>query len=222
MQDGAYRQTDSQKPATAFAGGTFGNDYVLSLKARKLSGAEGFIINVRDEAVGIRVQWNLGGWGNQQHGVLVNVGGQESILAQVPGSIETNRWYDIQVELKDTKLTCRLDGKLVHEAEVPTGPLPGLFATGAFDEKNRETILKVVNTRSEPAEAQIKLPGNGGSFAVKAAVLTGSSSSDENTFEAPNKVVPIGETVQDKGGFSHFSFRPYSFTVLRIADPSRN
>jgi len=53
--------------ARAFVAGKFWTDCTYSLKARKLGGAEGFLIpfNVRDENA--KSWWNLGGWGNTRH-----------------------------------------------------------------------------------------------------------------------------------------------------------
>ena len=80
----------------AFAGDKNWSNYTYSLKARKLGGAEGFLIPflVKDEEA--KAWWNIGGWGNIRHGIeLDGIAG-----ADVPGSIQTGRWYDIRIEVK--------------------------------------------------------------------------------------------------------------------------
>ena len=44
-------------------------DYTLELKARKISGREGFLILFHIDDDEDRVWWNIGGWNNTQHGV---------------------------------------------------------------------------------------------------------------------------------------------------------
>ena len=53
----------------AFAGDKNWRDYTYSLKARKLGGAEGFLIPflVRDDEA--KAWWNIGGWGNIRHAI---------------------------------------------------------------------------------------------------------------------------------------------------------
>jgi len=80
IRENAYRQSEPTAITTAFAGEKDWSDYTLSLKARKLDGSEGFIIIVRNSGPGSQVQWNLGGWGNKQHGIQVLSGGQDLIV----------------------------------------------------------------------------------------------------------------------------------------------
>ena len=68
-------------------------DYTLTLKARKISGAEGFLILFHITGNEDRTWWNIGGWDNTQHGV--ELGGT---LDPKRGRIETGRWYDIKLE----------------------------------------------------------------------------------------------------------------------------
>jgi alpha-L-arabinofuranosidase len=69
VQDGMLRQNGSAENVRAIAGDKSWTDYTYSLKARKLGGAEGFLIlfNVRDD--NRKSWWNLGGWGNQRHAI---------------------------------------------------------------------------------------------------------------------------------------------------------
>ena len=45
----------------------------------------------------------------------------------VRGRIETDRWYDIKIELAGNRIRCYLDGELIHDA---TATPPESFATG--------------------------------------------------------------------------------------------
>ena len=100
----------------AFAGNKDWTDYTFSLKARKLGGAEGFLILFRVKDENQKSWWNIGGWGNTRH--AIEIGGE--VGRSVPGRIETGRWYDIRIELAGSSIKCYLDGKLVHDVKTPT------------------------------------------------------------------------------------------------------
>jgi hypothetical protein len=110
--DGVLRQTGTENSTRALVGDVNWSDYTFTLKARKLSGKEGFLIRFGVPGDDTTSWWNLGGWGNTKHG-LEFPGGSAS---QVPGKIETNRWYDIRIEVQGASVKCYLDDKLVQQA----------------------------------------------------------------------------------------------------------
>ena len=109
--DGVLRQTGTQEDARATVGDPAWGDYTLSLKARKLSGNEGFLILFGASGDDTKTWWNLGGWGNTQNGL--ELPGLSS--NPVAGHIETGRWYDIRVELRGPTVKCYLNGTLAQE-----------------------------------------------------------------------------------------------------------
>lgn len=109
--EGALRQTSEEEGVRALVGDMNWSNYTLSLKARKLSGKEGFLIIFGSPGDDTKSWWNLGGWGNTKH--ALELPGASS--AQVPGKIETGRWYDVRVEVEGGKVRCFLDSKLVQE-----------------------------------------------------------------------------------------------------------
>ena len=216
ITEGAYRQSDSNAVSTAFAGDRGWADYTLSLKARKLDGAEGFIIVVRNSGPGSQVQWNLGGWGNKQHGIQALSGGQARIVKQVPGTIETGRWYDIRIELKGERVDCYLDNQLVQTADVSASSTPRLFASAVKDEAANEFIVKVVNPHSRAQSCALELIGlPAGATRAQVTMLAGTSGADENSFENPLKVAPRTQVKEVSSRFQH-TFPPFSATVFRI------
>ena len=94
-ESGVLRQTGRQTDVRAIAGERSWDNYTYTLKARKLGGAEGFLIMFRVQDPRAKAWWNLGGWGNTKH--AIEMGG--IIGNEVPGRIETGRWYDIRIEL---------------------------------------------------------------------------------------------------------------------------
>ena len=69
-QDGVLRQTSGETDCRAVASGKW-TDYTLTLKARKLGGAEGFLIMFRVHDTGAKSWWNIGGWGNDHHAMEI-------------------------------------------------------------------------------------------------------------------------------------------------------
>lgn len=108
---GSYLQTDAAATdCRSTVGDTNWSNYTLSLRARKTSGDEGFLIlfNWQDDD---NWTWlNLGGWGNTQHAIERSVGGSKMTLATVSGSLVTGQWYDIEITVSGYDVTCTLDG----------------------------------------------------------------------------------------------------------------
>ena len=210
-QDGALRQTSNRENVRAIAGDKNWSDYTLTLKARKLSGAEGFLILFRVQNENEKCWWNIGGWGNKRHALeMGGVNGHE-----VTGSIETGRWYDIRVELKGDRVRCYLDGKLIHDATAPA--MKSLYASASRDHTSGEVILKVVNVSNDEVPAEIKLNGaNGFRSPAQTIVLTSENSTDENTIENPTKVAPVTKPVEIKGATFNHRFPGNSLTVFRL------
>jgi alpha-N-arabinofuranosidase len=216
IKEDAFQQTDPKGTGRALFGDSKWSDYTLTLRARKMAGNEGFLIVVRDNPAGGRVQWNIGGWGNKLHGIQTMLGAQEQIIDQTPGSIESGRWYDIKVSLKGPALECYLDGKLVQKAQVPAPQAQRLYASAARDEDARELILKVANPGTA-TRASIELAGAAGvEPRARAYVLKSPNPADVNSLEQPRKVATV-ETEWTVPGlrFEH-TFPEHSFSVFRI------
>ena len=208
VAEGAYRQAE-QAIAWSFIPETGGADFNVSLKARKLAGLEGFIIPV-GVADGRRVQWNVGGWGNTRHAIQA---GDAVVGEQIRGTIETGRWYDIRIEVRDRTVRGYLDGRLVQEQALPR--VDKVLAISGRDERTGDIILKVVNSAPEAAAMDIKISG----ATPAAATVTVLASADplaENTFEQPEKIVPRSSAVPVTGLASPLTVEPYSLTIWRF------
>jgi alpha-L-arabinofuranosidase len=211
VQNGVLRQNSSADNVRAIAGDKSWTDYTYSLKARKLGGAEGFLIlfNVRDE--NRKSWWNLGGWGNQRH--AIEMGGL--VGQDVPGSIETGRWYDIRIEVSGKTIKCYLDGKLIHDVTPPV--LKSLYASASRTKDTGEVILKVVNTSKSELTTDMKLNGiKAVQGPAQATVLTSENSTDENSLTEPTKVAPVTKTINVGGRDFQHAFPGNSVTILRL------
>jgi alpha-L-arabinofuranosidase len=211
-QGGALRQTAEREFVRALAGDKSWKDYTLELKARKISGREGFLVLFHIEDNEDRNWWNIAGWNNSAHGI--ELGGTHD---QKSGSIETGRWYDIKVELAGRRIRCWLDGKLIHDISGRSESAPSLLASATRDEKNGDVIVKVVNAAPTSTDVEVnlagapKLSGN-----AEAIVLASDTPRDENTIDQPTKVSPKSERFNVSAPKFTRSFPGNSLTVLRI------
>jgi alpha-L-arabinofuranosidase len=212
-QDGALRQTAEREFMRALAGKPSWTDYTITLKARKLSGAEGFLILFHITGDDDRTWWNIGGWGNTQD--AIEFGGPAD---SKPGHIDTGRWYDIKVTVAGKHVKCWLDGELIHDVDYDAGGrISSLYATAATDTQSGDLIVKVVNTATDPLATTIDLSGASNlSGDGTATVLTSASAKDENTLAEPLKVSPKTEPVSITGTSLTRTFPGNSFTVLRL------
>jgi alpha-L-arabinofuranosidase len=206
--DGAYRQ-EEQAVAWSYIPETGGADYTVSLKARKLSGLEGFIIPV-GLADGRRVQWNIGGWGNTRHAVQA---ADAVVGEQQRGTIETGRWYDIRIEVRDRTIRGYLDGELIQERTLPR--IDKVLAISGRDSKTGDIIVKVVNSGPETAAMTVNISG-AALRSGTATVLRSDNPLDENTFDEPTKIVPKTSPLSVRGSVLSQTFEPYSLTILRL------
>ncbi|HEY0076692.1 MAG TPA: beta-L-arabinofuranosidase domain-containing protein [Abditibacteriaceae bacterium] len=211
--DNALRQIQAIEGPRAIVGDVAWSDYTYSLKARKLGGREGFLIMFQSPGDETKSWWNLGGWNNTQHGIEL-----PGVDVRIPGRIETNRWYDIRIELKGATIKCFLDGKLVQEITRPV--VKSLYVVAG--RKQDEVIVKVVNVSAQPQQTTIDLQGAGRiESSGKAIVLTASNPDDENSFATPTKVLPVERTLTGITANLRHVFPPQSVTILRLKAASR-
>ncbi len=207
--DGALRQTAIAENVRAVVGDPSWSNYTFTLKARKLSGSEGFLVLFETPGVDAPIWWNLGGWNNTEHG-LQGAGLTEQ---RIRGSVEANRWYDIRIESRDGGIKAWLDGQLVQSAE--RKPVGTLYAVAGCSGK--DLVLSVVNYCDEPRQTQVNLEGvNRVASKADMTLLTSASLEDVNTIDAPDRIVPVTREVAIPGPSWRQAFPANSLTVLRM------
>lgn len=190
------------------------SDCSISVKARKKSGDEGFILYFGMQGETGYVL-NIGGWGNQTTAFQRMVGAD---MPQIPNNIaqqvETGRWYDIRIDIHGDSFTYSLDGKRMLEARIEQGRQ---YVVSGYDETTGEAVIKFVNATEKPFTAGIELAGaESVGRTGKAIVLTSGDPSDENSLDNPGKVVPEERVYKGFSDRFTYTFDPWSFTVLRI------
>ena len=188
-----------------------------TLHATKTSGNEGFLIIFNYKDAQNYSWWNIGGWGNTQHGVENCINGVRSLVASSKGSVETDKAYEIRIEQRGTQVRCYLDGELIHETTIPAGYERGVYTSASIDDEKSKAILKLTNPNPSAQVLHIIL-SNGRATTVNGEVLTSAFGTDENNTGNPYYVVPrpINTARLNEDGTIDYEVPAYSFNVLNL------
>jgi alpha-L-arabinofuranosidase len=217
VEDGALRQSTQAEDTHITAGDAKWTDYTYHVKAKKLGGAEGFLIVFHAQNRNDYLQWNVGGWGNTRSAIQRHLDGSIDELGQATDTtVETGRWYDIRIELHGTEIKCYLDDKLITTVTETPRPLVAPIYAASSISKSGDVYLKIVNVSGETISTDIDLAGTG-QFASAASglILTGQKT-DANSVAEPFKVAPKPIKLSVKGATINHAFPPYSITVVRL------
>lgn len=125
VADGVVRQENVNSSNTQMRFGVQKKwqDCKLRLKARRMGGREGFIVHVRHEGWDRTVMVNIGGWNNTQHAIEVRgYACFEKEVVTRPGTLENNRWYDLEITCAGNTVGVKLDGQVLFApVPLPTG-----------------------------------------------------------------------------------------------------
>lgn len=216
-QDGVLRQTGSQINDRATAGDPQWTDYTYTLQARKMGGAEGFLILFHVQDDDNFVWWNVGGWGNTRTGLERSRHGIKQEIGQsTPVTVENGHWYDIKIEVHGTDIKCYLGGKLISHASDAVPVTAPVYATASRDLKSGDVILKVVNTTAAPQSLQIDMPGAQSVGKSATALVLSGQPQDVNSLDDPEKVAPRSIPITDAAGAFIHQFPGYSVSVIRL------
>ncbi len=214
--DGTASQRSNREQCMALCKSVIDSDhYTVKCRARKDSGAEGFIIvfNYVDDR---NFSWlNLGGWGNTQHAIEQISGGGKIQTVEKPGSVETGRWYDVTLTVSGDSVKAWLDDQLVFDTVLKQNTSLGVFSSATIDDTTGELIVKVVNSQEEGTTARLNISN----FPVSSASLTrlrANNGEDENTLEQPTNIYPTRHELSPQGQTVEVELPAYSLNIIRI------
>lgn len=211
--DGKYaqRNRDIEAAVSIAPEKATGGNEVFRVRARKTGGNEGFLLVFGYEGPDNYYWWNVGGWGNTEHGLERRVMGQSERIITTRGKIENNRWYDLRVQLSPGRIRCYVDNKLVHDFR-PTPLEPRVSPT--FDKAAGELIVKMVNPADDTVPAKLRLHGqlhlNSDASLITLAGPAGAANSvDLESIRPVQSTLPAAETMS-------IDLPPTSVQVLRV------
>lgn len=224
VADGVLRQTSRGTDCRAWFKGEKWKDYTLRLRARKTAGDEGFLIMFRVQGTDDFAWANLGGWGNRDDAIEQSAGGQKLSVGRRAGSIESGRWYEIELDVQGQHVTCRVDGQTRLRADLKEiqGAEPlDLYATACTDEEAGEIIVRAVNFTGEPKRVQLTIAGAGSKVQQATAITLAADDIEAfQSLDEPTRYSPVHAELPDFAENNEHVFAPYSFTILRLKPES--
>ena len=189
---------------------------IYTLKAKKLSGAEGFLIPFDFKDVNNYTWWAIGGWNNVTHGVEQNINGTKTTLVSMPGSVITGKEYDIKIVKEGLHVKCYLDGELLHDFYMQDPVSRSLYVSSTINDDTGELFVKMVNPHPDSYDAHLSFK-NGRVVEGNAQVMNSANGTDENSFASPKAIVPydVMVTVNDDGIIDYHA-EPFSINILRL------
>ena len=214
--EGILQQKGNREGAMALCKHVIDSDhYTVTCKARKDSGAEGFMIvfNYVDDK---NYCWvNFGGWGNTQHAIeQISSGGKIQTVTK-PGKVEQGRWYDVKLTVAGDSVKVWLGDELVFDTLLKHDASKGIFSSATIDEKANELIVKVVNTGDELTTAQLRLT-NFVPQCARVVRLSSADGMDENSLSNPTAIVPMEQQLSPDGNHVMVDIPPYSLNIIHI------
>ena len=127
--------------------------------------------------------------------------------------------YYVQKLYANNKGTNMLPLRLSDGA--PLAGLPGqdgMFASAVWDNATNQIILKIANTSTTQNDVNMDISGlsNGLSLNNGSAIILSAGPEDQNTFENPDKVVPVEKNIEASGSKFQAQIPPLSFIVYKL------
>lgn len=201
-----------------YVGDTDWTDYTLTVEGEVLSGSEGFLIPVCVQDAANNMFWNIGGWGNTVSCLQIVSGGSKS--GQISGTVKNvklqqGKLYQIKVVVAGSHVEGYLDDVkyLDYNYQAPES----LYESANMDE-NGDLIIKLVNPTGQAIVVNTRLEGfvkEQYEERAQVTVLSGDSLSAVNSFEEPEKMIPVTSEAVIGDTFL-YEAPAYSLSVLRI------
>lgn len=219
--DGQFVQSSATTPSTlAYAGPVDLENYTVTARAMKTEGQEGFLLYFGLKDSGNYLRWNLGGYGNTRGSFESITDGTVATISEFDltrfNQVAQGQWYDLKAVVSGNTVQCYVNGELAMD--IIHHPKPGpLYANTTYDPSNGDLFVKVVNPSNRAWDAQIDLNGIDRIGCVGAKIeLKGDGPTDQNTFEQPEKIVPVKKRIKGVSDAFALRFAPYSVNILRL------
>ena len=217
VEGDVIRQTSNEQLTMTLLPGFSSDNYTLQLKARKLSGLEGFFIYYGMDQNGRNgFAANIAGWNNCTTAIQpIQRGRTNDVLGRRANqAVETNKWYDVKIVVTPMAVTLYVDGQEMTVARPATNTRH--FCQTGFDEQTGELIIKVVNGTDQPYRRSFTIDGARNVMPTGKVITLSGDANDENSFEQPTKLAPRTTLYGKFGRQFDYEFPPMSFTVMRV------
>lgn len=218
---GAIKQTSRRGGAQALFGDFSWGDYDFRFKVRKKESGGSIRILFRVSPGGSHIVWSLGSERDAHHRLVAHLASHSDtpqVADEVEGAIAADEWRNVRVRLNGDRVRCYLDGRLIHDADVPAPATENLYASATRHEQTGEAIIKVVNPTNQPAAVKLMFAGlGGGKGHCRVITLTGPPEAT-NSIASPDNIHPEESEAVFQGGKVEHEFPAHSLSVLRVSN----
>lgn len=221
-KEGALVQSSDETGAICYFPYPDNRQYTLTLKARKLSGGEGFQIGVAvDDALNY-YRVNIGGWGNTTAKIQHIVNGVSSSSGNVAEQsyvgnvhINDNEWYDVTVEVTDHEIKAYLNDEFICSYKKPKeyGPV---YSSSVYDEETGDVIVKVVNTMDSDVNIGMNVSGETVTSNIAKTTVMSGDTNLENSLDNKNAIVPKESELTNASNNFTYNAPADSFSIIRL------
>ncbi len=210
----SYPTNDAIMGSASYIGDTSFSNYTYTVKAKKLSGSEGFLIPFAVKDQKNFYHWNIGGWNNTRSVVEEALGGTKNTVSDIRNvNIQIDRWYEIKVVVNKDTITCYLDDKEMHVIKVPE--VFPIYQTVSKEEESGDIIVKLVNVQEKERNIAIQLENCNITGEATVEVLANEDYEAENSLKNPENVIPITSNIKLTKNYEYMA-PANSVSILRI------
>lgn len=193
------------------------NHYIIEMKFIRHTGRKGMNLYFGETDEKNSARWEFGGWDNFDSIITTTINGRNSCISHRIFKVETEKEYQICLEIENRKIRAYTNGELYNETEFRLPELEELYITSSYEEESGDTILKAVNLMGEDKKAGIKIEGLKDELKkVHVYEMAGFPLDAENSFDHPTAVAPKEREFEVHGTSFDYVFPGHSVTVLRI------
>ena len=185
-------------------------DFHLEFDMQRMAGKKGILIHFNHVSQDDNYMWTAGGWQNSDCAIDRMIAGNGACLDQCNLYVKDDHKYHMVLDVKGMRITTYIDGEemnRVNERELQIKPL---YLSSSIDKTTGDIILKAVNVKATPVEAEIDV----NCHSCKIETLCAAPDS-ENSLEAPDTVAPK-VTEKEADGALKITFPGYSVCVVRM------
>jgi alpha-L-arabinofuranosidase len=212
-----------------------GDHYTYSVRARKISGEGGFVVRFAKQHDGMpNLAWFIGVRHRVSTLLVWGGGGSLDVPANqlessfsgalapaVAGAVDTGRWYEVKIEVEGRQVRCYLDGKQIHDVQLPDNLGLSLYAA-AGRAASGDIFIRLINTLAMKQNVSINLAGDQGDrYSATATQLTANDLDEENSLAEPTKISPHPSSRMSVGSEFQYEVEGNSFTVLKLTAERR-
>jgi alpha-L-arabinofuranosidase len=215
VNGGVYEQSSMNTDCRSTIGNITLPAYTYHLKAKKISGSEGFLIIFGYADNNNYYWWNIGGWANTLSAIEHSIGGSKGTITSVSMSVASGRWYDIRIEVNEDSAKCYLDNALIHAIAVGS---KHIYSTCSVDSVNHDIFLKVVNFSNDDKTTDIVCNGLPEGLTLEGTMetMTYSTPSSENSINDPYRIVPVTSDFSSAATGFQYTFLQNSINIFHL------